>query len=120
MIDWLTVRVACPFEVRAGHVQSITADGVIEWRTEKRMPVEGSHSTTITLRRSAVDGWLEISGNPSKFLQGHNLFGTDDLDGLVEAFVLAVFDRIGHEPTQHERELLTEGFVTLSRIDIND
>ncbi len=119
MIDWLTVRVVCPFEVRAGHVQSITADGVIEWRTEKRMPVEGSHSSSISLRRSAVDGWLEISGNPSKFLQGHNLFGSDNLDGLVPAFVLAVYQRIGHRPTTQEVEALHEGCVTLSRIDVN-
>jgi II/X family phage/plasmid replication protein len=119
VIDWLTLRVVSSYEVRAGHVQSITADGEIEWRTEKRMPVEGSHSSQVTLRRSASDGWLEISGNPSKFLQGHNLFGSDDLHALVPSYVLAVFDRIGYRPTADEIENLEAGIVTLSRIDIN-
>ncbi len=120
MIDWLTLRVVADgLQVRAGHVQSISPDGVIEWRVEKRMPVQGSHEATVMIRRSPVDQWLEISGNPSKFLQGHNLFGTEDLDTLVPVFVGAVFDRLDYKPTQDELQKLQEGIVTLTRIDIN-
>lgn len=124
MIDWLTLRINSEFRPEAGTVVSLTADGEVEWRIEKRVKVEGSHSSSVQLRTvpyggKLIGGDLEITGNPAKFLQGHNLFGTDDLAALVQAFVLAVYDRIGYEPTVAEVEQLRVGLVWLTRIDIN-
>ena len=51
--------------------------------------VEGSHDSNITIR-SHTDSTIEISGNPAKFLQGHNIFGTNDLKYLVAK----LFDRL--------------------------
>lgn len=119
MIDWLTIRVCSAYTVQAGFVQSVDADGVVEWRAPKRLPVEGSHSATVTVRESGMFPNLEISGNPAKFMQGHNLFGADDLQGVVSAFVRAVYARLGYEATEAELAAIDAGGVALSRIDVN-
>lgn len=117
MIDWLTLRVAVAAPIEAGHVASFTADGQIEWLTAKRLELEGSHSATVTARRFAYDGTLELSGNPVKYLQGHNLFGTDDLPGLARAFVYRCLDQLGYVATAEERATIDAGRITLTRID---
>lgn len=117
MIDWLTLRAGIAAPVDAGHVISFTADGEIEWQTPKRLHVEGSHSAAVTVRRFPYDNTLEISGNPAKFLQGHNLFGSDDLPGLSLAFIHAVLARIGYRLTEDECRVLAEGWIWLTRVD---
>lgn len=130
MIDWLTLRVPLAMPVEAGAVVSINPDGEIEWRCPKRASVEGSHSSTVSVRRISVppparSDWhlphapeaIEISGNPAKFLQGHNLFGSDDLPGLSCAFVLVVCARMGYQPTPAELATLRSGEVKLTRVD---
>lgn len=124
MIDWLTLRVCSEFAPQAGHVVSIDGDGVVEWRTPKRQMVEGSHSARVSVRTvpwggKHVLGNLEISGNPSKFLQGHNLFGSDDLLGVARAFIRAVFASVGFEPSANEQAAIDQGAVWLTRIDVN-
>ncbi|MCX5738736.1 MAG: phage/plasmid replication protein, II/X family, partial [Proteobacteria bacterium] len=64
------------------------ATGDVEWKATRRKSVEGSASSTVHIRSADVDrdglaSSLQFSGNPSKFLQGHNLYGSDDLPGLV-------------------------------------
>jgi II/X family phage/plasmid replication protein len=117
VIDWLTLRAPIDVPVNAGMVCSFTADGVVEWHAPKRLQLEGSHSATIQVRRFPFDDSLEISGNPAKFLQGHNLFGSDDLPGLSRAFVLAVCARLGHRLTPSELQAIDAGLLTLTRID---
>lgn len=118
MIDWLTLRVGIDANVQAGCVAAFTADGEIEWRSERRLPVKGSHSETVTARRFSFDDTLEISGNPAKFLQGHNVFGTDDMPGLCRAFVRAVCNRLGHSLSGDEERLIAEGWIFLTRVDV--
>lgn len=123
MIDWLTLRVVSGYVPAAGAVLSLTPDGEIEWRIAKRTQVEGSHSSSVSLRTvgwvKSLGGNLEISGNPVKFLQGHNLFGTSDLQGLVSAFVRAVYARIGYQPSEAELAAIDQGKCWLTRIDVN-
>lgn len=120
MIDWLTLRTWLDVPVEAGSVCSFDRDGAIEWHTPKRLQMEGSYSASITVRRFPYDNTLEISGNPAKFLQGHNLFGTDDLPGLSRAFIDAVCTRLGYRPTAEEQDCLDKGIVLLTRIDVTD
>ena len=116
MIDWLDLRVpGCDLPVDAGKVVSFSSHGEIEWQTMKRLPVEGSHCATVTLRQTPLG--LLVSGNPSKWFQGHNLFGTDDLQSLVPAFLLSIFDRVGYVPPVHERFSILRGVVQLTRLD---
>ena len=93
MIDWLTIRVVSAYEVRAGLVQSIGPDGELEWQSPKRLSVEGSHSASITLRSTPLFPPLEISGNPAKFLQGHNLW-PDSLPELEQATITLSLERV--------------------------
>jgi II/X family phage/plasmid replication protein len=67
-------------------VVKLDPDGQIEWQTSCRVQVEGTHEQGISVRSVGGDGQgmathLSLSGNPSKFLQGHNIFGSDDLMG---------------------------------------
>lgn len=127
MIDWLTLRVFCNAPVEAGRVVSFTPSGEIEWNAPKALHMEGSHSETVRVRRAGlpiVKGspnapltCLEISGNPAKWFQGHNLFGTDDLPGLSRAFVRAVVARLGYTLTPQEQSDIDAGLIQLLRID---
>ena len=56
-----------------------------EWVCNKKLSVEGSHSSKIQLQ-SHTENLVYFTGNPVKFLQGHNLFGTNDLKGLMWLF----------------------------------
>jgi len=89
MIDWFRGEIAFqhPY-LPAGRVLSVEADGSISWECAKRLDVRGSYESALFLRSSgsAGDGFashLLIDGNLCKFLQGHNLFGSRDLNRLL-------------------------------------
>ncbi len=120
MIDWLTLRLWCGAPVDAGCVYSVTADGEIEWQTPKRFQLPGSHASSVSVRRFGYDNTLEISGNPAKWFQGHNVFGTDDLRNLSGTFAFRVLAGLGYQPTEQERRNIEDGLVTLTRIDVTE
>lgn len=62
---------------------------------------------------------LYVSGNPSKWLQGHNLFGSDDLVSLVADTFLRLCSVFSFRPTAEEVVQVEQGSYRLSRIDIN-
>lgn len=88
MIDWVSVSIPIGHEkpINGGNVVSIDSDGNVEWTTEKRLSVEGSYGSTIQIR-SEHHGFycshIRMDGNFVKFFQGHNVWGTDDLVGLI-------------------------------------
>lgn len=65
------------------------------------------------------DGEIQFSGNPNKFLHGHNLFGSDDLIALMSATLEKVFRALDIHPTEENWTSLNCGQYTLSRIDLN-
>lgn len=126
MIDWVTAKI--PFFYRGiisdGEVVSVTRDGEVEYAVRKRLSVRGSHDGAITLRTAEVDAdgntvIAELSGNPVKFLQGHNLFGSDDLLNLVAETVLRVAEILEAPQPDHAFKMVRCGAYTLSRVDIN-
>lgn len=125
MIDWVTCRIRWPHPPLAtGQVVSLSRDGEEEWRTVKRLPVVGSHSAVISVRStgSAAEGmaeYLSISGNPSKFLQGHNLFGSDDLLTLVYDTVRLIADRLELDIDVFTWSRIRAGEYDVSMVDIN-
>lgn len=123
MIDWVTCTLKCKHDyekLQSGRVFSMTKDGEIEWLVEKAMNVEGSFSSNIQLR-SVSTGHIWISGNPAKFLQGHNVFGTDDLKYLMAKFfdALLKIDLLSLDPTDQEYQDIQDGHISLLRVDIN-
>ena len=88
MIDWITAILRCkhdPSKLVSGMVMSFDSQGNNEWVINKQVTVEGSYSSKIQVK-SHTDSTIWISGNPTKFLQGHNIFGTDDLRYLMSKF----------------------------------
>ena len=123
MIDWVTGTFPCdhdPEKLNNGRVFSMNPDGEIEWHCEKVLNVEGSYSSNIQLK-SATNGSIWFSGNPVKFLQGHNIFGTDDIVYLLGRFfdALLKIDSLGLKPTDSQYERVMAGDVLLTRVDVN-
>ena len=126
MIDWLSlvVPLAHAESINGGHVVALKPDGEIDWRCVKRCSVEGSFSTTLQVRTATHTlercSHLEISGNPVKFVQGHNLWGTDDVPALVVATIEAVASSLGLLPSEEDRAAWHAGRVQITRIDLTE
>jgi II/X family phage/plasmid replication protein len=129
MIDWITCRL--PFTHRepitGGSLVHFDDDGKPEFEKFKFRKVLGSFETgfQIVTDQSAenADGtypFLYVSGNPTKMFQGHNLWGTNDVHGLV----IEVFDLLASTldclPTSFDRQKVQNGAVQLLRVDINE
>lgn len=125
MIDWLTFLAPCAHAhaVDGGQVLSIAPSGELEWMSRKRASVRGSFDAHLTIRTAThtVDPLthVEISGNPVKFFQGHNLWGCDDVHALVVHTLEHLAGRadLGLTPTDHDRAAWMAGDVRLTRVD---
>lgn len=126
MIDWITCTAPMPHAepIHAGAVMSHDVDGVVEWCTSKRLPVEGSFSSRLLVRTSTRTAdrctHVEISGNPVKWFQGHNLWGTDDLPSLVVSMLEAVAASLGVAVSDETRASWERGEVHLTRVDATE
>lgn len=126
MIDWLTMLV--PFRhaqpLNAGHVVSIQPTGEVEWQTSKRMHVEGSHETRLSIRTATHTAdpctHLEIKGNPVKFFQGHNLWGTDDVPSLAVATCHAVAELLSLPVDPQDAAAWQAGDIRLTCVDATE
>lgn len=126
MIDWVTaVLPLLHAPINAGGVMKFDADGSEEWFTPCRLQVQGSHESSIQIRS---DGELNsaglatsilFSGNPSKFLQGHNVFGSDDLISLMRDAFFAVCRHLKITPQLADARKVLKGDYPLITIDIN-
>lgn len=120
MIDWVSAVLPCSHDASAlidGFVMSFDAKGEQQWIINKKLTVEGSYSSKIQIK-SHTDHQIYISGNPAKFLQGHNLFGTDDLTYLMGRFFDSLLDQdIGLCPTADQYEAIQAGDYHLTRVD---
>lgn len=99
MLDWFRGQVSLHhYPLPAGKVLSINPNGDLDWQSVKKtraVEYRGSHESSLQIRSVGGDGHglatdLQIDGNLAKFLQGHNVFGSENLTNLV----LAAFQRI--------------------------
>ena len=124
MIDWVSAILPCkhdPSKLISGIVMSFDAQGENEWTVNKTLTVEGSYSSKIQIK-SHTENQIYISGNPTKFLQGHNLFGTNDLVGLMVKFFdeLLKHEQLGLCPDPFEYANIKDGHYELTRVDVNE
>lgn len=124
MIDWVTAILPCkhdPSKLISGIVMSFDALGKEEWTVNKRLSVEGSYSSKIQIK-SHTDNQIWISGNPTKFLQGHNIFGSNDLVGIMGKFFdeLLKHENLGLCPDPFQYANIKDGHYELSRVDVNE
>ncbi len=127
MIDWLTFRVEMWHSepILGGHVLSIDPSGELEWKSAKRVTVDGSWQTGLQVRTYNHPAFgdlqfVEISGNPVKYFQGHNLWGTNDVPSLVVATCEAVAAALGLDVPSHLPSVWRGGDVELTRVDITE
>ena len=124
MIDWVTAILPCkhdPSKLISGMVMSFDSLGNPEWTVNKKLSVEGSYSSKIQIK-SHTDNQIWISGNPTKFLQGHNIFGSNDLVYIMGMFFdeLLKFDTLGLKPDPFQYAAIKDGHYVLSRVDVNE
>lgn len=125
MIDWIAALIELHHApVSSGAVVCIEADGSVAWETPRKMHVRGSHDSTIHIRSVGGDGkgnatHLYVDGNPSKWLQGHNLVGSDDLVSLVFDVFQRLCALVGIVPTDIERQKVRAGQYRVTRVDYN-
>jgi II/X family phage/plasmid replication protein len=126
VIDWLTLLAPMPHAapICSGHVVSIDSSGAVEWQSVKRHTVKGSFATGLQVRTATHTAdrcsHVEISGNPVKFFQGHNLFGTDDLPALALATLEHVARILGIEVSAETRAAWVAGQVQITRTDCTE
>lgn len=131
MIDWLTFHAPLSHQMGrggpffAGSIISVQPDPelgeAVEWEVLRRLPVEGSHSSRITVQ-SAPWGTdragVWVSGNPAKWFQGHNVHGSDDLPGLVREMLARLCRVFGIQPSPEDLRDWEAGVIKLTRVDV--
>lgn len=126
MIDWLTIVV--PFRHRrlaGGNLVKFTNDGEIEWEAPARFKHEGSFSTSVTLRSQGscpsdryYAEYLYVDGNLTKFLQGHNVTGSDNVALIVSEALCLLFRDLGLPFSVFDLYRFSRGDFQVKRIDI--
>ena len=126
MIDWVTAKIPFyyPGIISDGQMISVTRDGEVDYSVHKRLQLRGSFDGSITIRTDQVDAdgntcIAELSGNPVKFLQGHNIFGSDDLPNLVYETVERIVSILEIPQPKHFTNMILCGAYTVSRVDVN-
>jgi len=119
VIDWVKFRLpmmaARECALDGGMLAMLDCDGTVEWSRPRDMQMEGSYSSKLMVR--TVGDYLQIDGNPVKWWQGHNLFGTDDLRGLVVATASAVCRKLDLPVRSVELAGWQMGWIPLLRVD---
>ncbi|WP_197911788.1 phage/plasmid replication protein, II/X family [Kineobactrum salinum] len=98
MIDWLDLLslASTTHTSRTGHVILPAENLNMTCRSGCRPPVLTSENV---VRSQGGDGEgrteLYISGNPAKFLQGHNVFGCELVCDLAAGVVRKILDTVG-------------------------
>ena len=133
MIDWLTfvaplAHVAGehgPFyagEVMATKPDPTHPDGfALDWSIWKRKSFEGSHSSAIQIQSTTDERGqpaIWVSGNPAKWFQGHNIFGSSDMHGLVLEMLHRICCSVGLAPSSDDLALWNAGVIKLTRVDV--
>ena len=116
--DGVTARIPCGHasSVTGGRICAISPHGEVEWSVDKRMPIPGSHESTLSTRSREGSDLLEIDGNPAKWLQGHNLFGSDNLVGLLNEVMIRLEQVLGLSPSPADRVAWETGNYLLTRV----
>ena len=125
-IDWVTAKVPFYFEgtLNGGNIINTTRDGEVEYTIDKRLSLAGSFDSRLSIRTvqnlpsTRFTILIELSGNPVKWFQGHNIFGTDDLVNLVYETVLKLSEVLNAPQPESILKAVREGGFTLSRIDL--
>jgi len=123
MIDYITARIGLPRPlpepIHGGYLVRTGENGDVEVSTARRKTVLGSHEASLQIRAPSTNE-LEISGNPAKFVQGHNLWGpSDPIAVLWDALKRVEREKIIPPLASLgiDRKEALAAFTTVSRVD---
>lgn len=132
MIDWLDVQI--PFThtaIEQGAYMVVNYEGVIERNFAIRRRVEGSHDATIGFSSQTLPEFaattplgkvshLCFSGNPAKFIQGHNVCGIECVRSLVALTMRVAMPLLGFSDFDLHRVLdrVDNWDFIVTRVDI--
>lgn len=125
MIDWITFRIWWdhPTPLEGGRLCKVDQHGVLEWESKSKLSVSGSHESSLLVQTVDVSPLghgqvLLVHGNPVKWLQGHNLWGTDDVRQLVADCCHRLAEVLDLPNVASVVERARAGAFQLSRVDI--
>lgn len=139
MIDWLAFRAPLSWvePINGGRLVRLRQDGSVDYVVDQSRALvspeaswevgscnpnqtqartRSSYASSLRVR-SVELGMVEVSGNPAKWFQGHNLFGTDDVPGLFLATMERVASMVDVEPSDDDRAAWLRGDARISRVD---
>lgn len=123
MIDYIAANIPLRHKrINAGELIVTNEHGEVTTRKVIRATLEGSYDSRITVRsqgRTDHNGYadeLYIQGNPSKFLQGHNVFGASCLKDMLTAVLSTLIENNSIE-TELINVIASVSGATISRID---
>lgn len=125
MVDWFYCVINIVHKpINSGSLICVEPSGEVGWCSPRRLVVCGSHEANITVRSVGGDGQgnatqLEISGNPSKFLQGHNLVGSSDLLALGYDTFMILCKILKLQPNDIEKQHVKQGKYWIKNIHYN-
>jgi len=133
MIDWFRGEVLFSHDpIPTGTVLSILPDGSIDYEVSKSVQVRGSHESSLKVKSSMLDSdgiaqTLLIDGNISKFIQGHNVFGSLDLNSILSAAFIKLTHFLQSESQlklsefsiRKAQDLIDRGEYLVKMLDIN-
>lgn len=116
--DWVSGRLPLSggHEINGGRVVYIDRHGAKECTLDRSLQLVSTHDARVQVR--TVGEHLEFSGNPTKFLQGHNLYGMPNLDRLMMLFGFAICSQLGFEPDPLDFVQWVSGEIALTRVDV--
>ncbi|MFC1848430.1 phage/plasmid replication protein, II/X family [Chloroflexota bacterium] len=109
MLDWYSGLIGYDAEaLKLGRLYEVSPDGEVMYSTERWVKAKGSYEASVQVKRDSSTPAmrlaaerlglmvsptvLQVSGNPVKFLQGHNAFGpsVSSLGTVIQAFARAL------------------------------
>ena len=122
MIDWVSARIPLKHahKICGGKFITVNTNGEVEFEATRLRQVEGSYSSKIALRtlRTGEEGEIYFSGNPTKFLQGHNLYGSTDLVKLMRIALGKLCAILEITPSSSNLRDIQRGDYNLTRVDM--
>ena len=111
MIDWLVCVVPLLHDrINTGRMLAIDEDGQMKWTKEIKTSLEGTYSSNLQVVSNGCDEnhkdlatHIYFSGNPNKFLAGHNVVGSTDIIKLTLFTVIRIV-KLAIAPNQAQIE----------------
>lgn len=128
MIDWVTFFAPLDIDpgpespLYSGEVLSVNPDNSLDWGVFKKKHLRGSHETEIRVWAGVHEhrkGFF-VDGNLVKWFQGHNIFGTDDMVGLVHEALSRIVHLAALKPTAAEIQVWKDGDIDILRGDVTN